>query len=765
MKNPILILKSIFQRVAAETSSQKQMELIVSAVHDAMRVAVCSLYINYQDELVLVATQGLDPSAVGHVRLQIGEGLVGATAKSRHPINVEDATTRPEYRYFPETHEELYHGFLSVPIIHLRRLVGVLVVEEEQARKFTGDDEAFLITVASQLAMIIAQLDWDALRPDLDLMRMYRVTGIKGAPGIGIGEVRIVEDAGLKKIPDRKITNIEAELAAFRTALDLTQEQLAATESAMTSTLPHDIAAIFSVYRMLLEGGDLANDIEEHIKSGNWAPGAIRHVINKFVNVFEDMDDPYLKARSEDIRSLGNKLYTNLHLKQAQPSEISADLVLAGELISITEFAKYRPEQLAGIICYGGSSLSHTAVLANALGIPAVMGTGEIKGLSDGTAAIVDGHQAQIILNPADAVVQEFAALREQDRSLNDLLEHLRDEPAMTQDQVHIHLYTNTGLLADISPGLARGAEGVGLYRSEIPFMVHENFPTEDEQYDNYRHILSSYHGKPVYIRTLDIGGDKPLPYFPFEEENPALGWRGIRFTLDNSSIFMSQIRAMLRAAEGYNNLNILLPMVSRVDEIDSFIQLLDDAMDQLKTEGRDILRPRVGIMLEVPGSISLLPFYAKRIDFISIGSNDLSQYLLAVDRNNPRVSPMYDHLHPSVLHEVNRIVIDAQRFGLEVSLCGQMASDPMAVVFLIGMGIRTLSVSAFNLPKIKWLIRSISYKKAQELLGEAMLMENEQMIRARVTQYLHAVGLDALVNRSGQAPAPIPRVGPASVN
>ena len=765
MKNPILILKSIFQRVAAETSSQKQMELIVSGVHDAMHVAVCSLYIHYQDELVLVATQGLDPGAVGHVHLKIGEGLVGATAKSRHPINVEDATTRPEYRYFPETQEERYHGFLSVPIIHLRRLVGVLVVEEEQARKFTGDDEAFLITVASQLAMIIAQLDWDTLRPDLDIMRMFRVAGIKGAAGIGIGRVRVIADSGLKKIPDRRITDIDSELHVFRTALDLTQEQLAATEAAMTSTLPHDIAAIFSVYRMLIEGGDLARDIEENIKSGNWAPGAIRHVINKFVNVFEDMEDPYLKARSEDIRSLGNKLYANLHLQQPQQEQVEEQVVLAGELISITEFAKYKPEHLAGIICYGGSSLSHTAVLANALGVPAVMGTGEIKGLNDGILAIVDGYQAQVILNPADTVVQEFAALREKDRSLNDMLEHLRDEPAMTRDHVRIALYTNTGLLADISPGLARGAEGVGLYRSEIPFMVHENFPTEDEQYENYRHILSSYQGKPVYIRTLDIGGDKPLPYFQFEEENPALGWRGIRFTLDNSSIFMSQIRAMLRASEGYNNLHILLPMVSRVDEIDSFLQLLDDALEQLNGEGRAIFKPRVGIMLEVPGSISLLPFYAKRIDFLSIGSNDLSQYLLAVDRNNPRVSTMYDHLHPSVLHEVNRIVVDARRYGLDVSLCGQMASDPMAVVFLIGMGIRILSVSAFNLPKIKWLIRSITFKKARDLLKEAMQMENEQAIRTSVLEYLDSAGLGELISRRGQAAVPTPQNVPAVVN
>ena len=764
MKNPILILKSIFQRVAAESSSQKQMELIVSAVHDAMRVAVCSLYITYKDELVLAATQGLDPSAVGQVRLKIGEGLVGATAKSRHPINVEDAAARAEFRYFPETHEEKYHGFLSVPIIHLRRLVGVLVVEEEQARKFTGDDEAFLITVASQLAMIIAQVDLDTLRPDMDAMRTFRVTGIKGAAGIGIGKVRIIEDAGLKKIPDRIITDVECELEAFRKALDQTQEQLVATEAAMTSTLPHDLAAIFSVYRMLIEGGDLSHDIEENIKSGNWAPGAIRHVINRYVNMFEDMEDPYLKARSEDIRSLGSKLYTNLHLLQPEPAEIPEDVVLAGELISITEFAKYRPEQLAGIICYGGSSLSHTAVLANALGIPAVMGTGEIKGLSNGALAIVDGHQSQVIVNPADTVVQEFAALREKDRSLNDMLEHLRDEPAMTRDQVRIHLYTNTGLLADISPGLARGAEGVGLYRSEIPFMVHENFPTEDEQYENYRHILSSYNGKPVYIRTLDIGGDKPLPYFPFEEENPALGWRGIRFTLDNSSIFMSQIRAMLRASEGINNLNILLPMVSRVDEIDGFIQLLDDAMEQMLSEGCRISRPPIGIMLEVPGSISLLPFYANRIDFISIGSNDLSQYLLAVDRNNPRVSTMYDHLHPSVLHEVNRTVMEAKRFNLQVSLCGQMASDPMAVVFLVGMGIDILSVSAFNLPKIKWLIRTITYEKAQELLQNALEMENEQLIRSYISDYLNSVGLDALVNRSGLPLTSSPRQEPVTV-
>jgi len=448
------------------------------------------------------------------------------------------------------------------------------------------------------------------------------------------------------------------------------------------------------------------------------------------------MDDPYLRLRAEDVRNIGNKIYARLCGEQATVEE-EQNLILTGNLISITDIACYRREQLAGIICQSGSSLSHTAVLANALGLPAVMGTGKVKGLSQGTVAILDGHQGQVLLNPSELVLEEYQTLANRERHLAEGLEELKELPAITPDGHRVRLYANTGLMADISPGLKNGAEGIGLYRSEIPFMEHDNFPTEEEQILVYRQVLLAYAGKPVTIRTLDIGGDKALPYYRFSEENPYLGWRGIRFTLDNRPIFMTQIRAMLRASEGLENLQILLPMVSRVDELDAFAILLEDACAQLAAEGFQIHKPLVGIMVEVPAAVNLLPFFATRIDFVSIGSNDLTQYLLALDRNNARVSHLFDNLHPAVLREIYRIVQECRQLDLPVSLCGEMAAAPLAVVLLLGMRIEALSMSAFRLPKIKWLIRMLPVGVAEKTLHKALQMEHESQIRELIKQVL----------------------------
>jgi phosphotransferase system enzyme I (PtsI)/phosphotransferase system enzyme I (PtsP) len=419
-----------------------------------------------------------------------------------------------------------------------------------------------------------------------------------------------------------------------------------------------------------------------------------------------------------------------------------------GKQVSVSDIAAIPPDQLAGIVCLEGSSMSHVAVVANATGVPAVMGIGTLPGLQEGDLLVVDGNVGQVFTNPGPALLREFRLLLDREETLRHQLDRLRDEPALTVDGTRIRLLTNTGLLADITPGLKSGAEGVGLYRTEIPFMIRDSFPTEDEQVQVYRVVLSAYQGKPVYMRTLDIGGDKQLPYFPIRaEENPALGWRGIRFTLDNVQLMMSQLRSMVRAAEGIDNLRILVPMVSSTREINQFIQLLDDACTQLLKEGYPVLRPQIGVMLEVPAAISQLRFWYSRIDFISIGSNDLSQYLLALDRNNPRVGKHYDHVHPAVLHEINRVVNIARECNLPVSLCGEMASDPVAVVLLVGMGIRSLSMSAAKLPRIKWLIRSISLPMAETALQRALECDDVTAIRRLVNDMLEANDLASLVS------------------
>ncbi len=611
MSTSLSLLKSIVERAASAATSEKQMSYIVSTVRSTMRVSVCSLYIACSDGgLILAATDGLDPAAVGKVKLSAGEGLVGNIARNCRPLNLENAAQHSDYRYFPETGEEQYQAMLGVPLVHLRQMIGVLVVQEQQQRLFTSDEEAFLVTIAAQLAATFSLEHERSLfeSEGQDVLKTQHVLGVKGAAGIGIGTIYLLDGNDLNEVGNQNCDDVNLEIDRFQVALQECRDELELGAQSMGEHLPGDVSSIFSVYSMLLNSQELIRSVETGIQLGNWAPGALRASIGDYATRFEGMEDPYLRLRAEDVRNIGNKIYSKL-AGEVQVGDENRNLILTGNLISITDIARFKREQLAGIICQSGSSLSHTAVLANALGIPAVMGTGKIKGLRQRNLTIVDGHQGLVILNPSDLVVKEYQELVTRERSLAEGLEELKDLPAITPDGQRVKLYTNTGLMADISPGLRCGAEGIGLYRSEIPFMEHDNFPTEQEQFLVYRQVLQAYAGKPVTIRTLDIGGDKTLPYYRFSEENPYLGWRGIRFTLDNRPIFMTQLRAMLRASEGLDNLKILLPLVSRVDELDAFTSLLEDAFTQLAKEGHHLRRPPVGIMVEVPAAVNLLSF------------------------------------------------------------------------------------------------------------------------------------------------------------
>jgi phosphoenolpyruvate-protein phosphotransferase len=460
------------------------------------------------------------------------------------------------------------------------------------------------------------------------------------------------------------------------------------------------------------------------------------------------MDDPYLRARHEDIVHLGNKLYNAWRGANQAGTGADSDTpqILVGSQVNISDIAGLPQEQIAGIVCFQGSSLSHTSVLANALGIPAVMGIGENKNIREGMQCIVDGNLGQTVFEPDRPLLREYQRLLVEESQLRADLAQLRDQPATTTDGQRITLFANSGLLADLSPGLNAGAEGLGLYRTEIPFMLSETFPTEGEQLATYQQVLAAYRDRPVYMRVLDVGGDKPLPYFPYQEENPALGWRGIRFCLDNSSLLMTQVRAMLRAAAGRQNLRIMLPMVSASSELQAFHELLDDACTQLADEGLEILRPAVGIMVEVPAAISQLPRWRKNIDFVSVGTNDLSQYLLAVDRNNPRVANLFDPMHPAVLNEMARIVKLAARLKLPLSVCGEMASNPGAALLLIGMGVRTLSMSAAQLPRIKSLIRRVRLDDAEQLFAASSRLGDSGAISELVKARMRKLGLDELM-------------------
>lgn len=751
MTDVIHQLARIVQMVALADQPADQVNVIVESISSSMAVDVCSLYLaNAGGEMMLLASHGLAAGAVRQVRIPPGKGLVGLVASSRHPVNLADAESHPDFYYIAETEEKPFHSFCGVPLVHTGKVIGVLVVQARDIRQFSEEEQGFLVTLAAHLALLLAD---SPLASEGLAERGTAVAGIRGAPGIGIGYSRLCNHGELYAVANAPCEDIPGALRDWHDLQVLVRQELMQEQQAIAGELSESVSGIFSAYTMLLSDPTFLGQVEKGILDGNWLPGALRQAIQHFAALFKAMDDQYLQARHEDIHHLGNKLYNAWRGIRPVVHMEDQRLILVGAQVSVSEIAAVPTGMLEGIVCFEGSSLSHTAVLANALGIPAVMGTGAVRGLGDDTPLIVDGNNGQIMVNPGATLLAEYQQLADEQRFLMRQLERIRDLPAATPDGTQLTLYTNTGMLADISPGLANGARGVGLYRTEIPFMMHDSFPSEEEQVAVYLQVLEAYRGTPVNMRTLDVGGDKQLPYFPVaNEDNPALGWRGIRFTLDNSQLLMTQVRAMLRAAVGLDNLRILLPMVSSTVELDDFQDLLIDALAQLQAEGYAVNRPPLGVMVEVPAAISQIPFWAGKIDFLSIGSNDLSQYLLALDRNNPRVAARYDHVHPAVLLEIRRILQLATEYRIPVSLCGEMASDPVAVALLMGLGLRTLSMSASKIPRIKWLIRSLPISIAEQLSQDALKCMYPSEIRATVEAALQAAGLQELIKPTSSA-------------
>ena len=742
MQKIMLELTRITQQAALAETAAEQVQYVVDAISEVIDVDVCSLYLhNVEKEMVLLASHGL--ASHQPVVNPAGMGLVGLVALSRHTINITEPAERPEYYHASQTDEEQFHSFCGVPIVMRGQVIGVLVVQSRLPVILGSEQEAFLTTLAAHLALLVPTSPVQLVQRS---QKNLRYAGISGAPGIAIGTITLIQSKRLADLPDTSAQDPLHELTQWQILKGEVVEAIQREREVVEKTLGESLAAIVDAYQMLLADPAFVDKVEGEIKAGRSFLTAIKHTVHYFSELFRGMDDPYFRARHEDIDHLGDKFYQVWLGQNTEQIPINSDeaMVLMGSQISVSDIVSLPADKLAAIVCFAGAALSHIAVFANALGIPAVMGVGELESVMEGEQVIVDGNIGQVVRNPSAIVMTEYQSLLNNRRDLDKQLQELSDLPAITSDGVRIELMANSGLQADVMPGIRNGADGIGLYRTEIPFMIRDSLPSEDEQVDVYRQVFQAYAGKPVYIRTLDVGGDKPLPYLPvIAEANPALGWRGIRFTLDNTQLMMTQLRAIIRAAEGKDNIHILLPMISAVTELDECVELLDDACQQLSAEGETVVRPKLGVMVEVPALISLLPFLSDKLDFISIGSNDLSQYLLAIDRNNPLVARLYDPLHPAVIHELKRIVDVARKHHLPVCLCGEMASDPLAVMLLIGLGIRHLSLSSSRLPLIKWVVCSVSSKEAGSFAKQALQLDNAIAIRRLGISTFERLGID----------------------
>lgn len=754
-------LRQIIQEVSQLPDLQPALMRLVVMVKEAMEVDSCSIYLTdyAKQELILTATVGLDQDAVGKAKIGFYEGLIGLVGDREEPINIEDAPTHPHYKHMPEVNEDPYHAFIGTPIIHQRKVLGVISMQQKSIRRFSEDEEAFLTTLAAQIALEIVNAEMLGsldTNNQISANESRTLNGIPGSPGLVLGQgIAYNAKHDLRQWVAKKSNTPSIEIESYRRAVEKTRAEVGALSSKVEDNIPEDVSAIFQLYQQLLDANSLGREVEQKIAEGWDAASSLKFVVENYAGRFERMEDPYMRERAVDIIDLSNRILSNIvgdaNTTLNDDFNPSRKYILVAKEVSAPMLAEFPRELLAGIISIKGSNNSHAAILARAMDVPAVMGLERVSlNLLNKQELFLDGYSGEVVLNLSQANREEFSGLIAQEEALQTKISEQADKPSITKDGHKISLLVNTGLSANVEMEQFLQGDGVGLYRTEIPFMMRERFPSEQEQYELYHSLLTAHPSKEITMRTLDVGGDKPLSYFPISEDNPFLGWRGIRLTLDHPDIFLVQVRAMLRASIGLSNLHILLPMISNISEVIESKRLIKQAFLEVKEEaleqGKLLSKPAVGVMLEVPAVIFQLDQLAQHVDFYSVGTNDLTQYLLAVDRNNSRVSSLYSSYHPSVLNALQIIVNSANKANIPVTVCGELAGEPAGALILTAMGYRKLSMNAHSLRKINWVLRSTAISEAKSLLQQLLQQQTPQQVMLAINEYLEAHELGGLI-------------------
>ncbi|EQC1485127.1 phosphoenolpyruvate--protein phosphotransferase [Klebsiella aerogenes] len=740
-------LREIVEKVASAPRLNEALDILVTDVCKAMETEVCSVYLADNDRrcYYLMATRGLKKPRGRTVALAFDEGLVGLVGRLAEPINLADAQKHPSFKYIPAVKEERFRAFLGVPIIQRRQLLGVLVVQQRELRQFDESEESFLVTLATQMAAILSQSQLNAL---FGQYRQTRIRALPASSGVAIAEGWM--DASLplmEQVYEASTLDTASERERLTGALEEAANEFRRYSKRYAAGAQKETAAIFDLYSHLLSDARLRRELFDEVDKGSVAEWAVKKVIEEFAEQFAALSDGYLKERAGDLRTLGQRLLFHLDDTTQGPNTWPERIILVADELSATTLAEVPQDRLVGVVVRDGAANSHAAIMVRALGIPTVMGADIQPSLLHGHMLIVDGYRGDLLVDPEPVLLQEYQRLISEENELSRLAEDDLERASELKSGERVKVMLNAGLSPEHEEKLGSFIDGIGLYRTEIPFMLQSGFPSEEEQVAQYQGMLQMFNSKPVTLRTLDIGADKQLPYMPISEENPCLGWRGIRITLDQPEIFLIQVRAMLRANAATGNLSILLPMVTSLEEVDEARRLIERASREVEEMiGYAIPRPRLGVMLEVPSMVFMLPQLANRIDFISVGTNDLTQYILAVDRNNTRVANMYDCLHPAVLRALAMIAHDAERFGIDLRLCGEMAGDPMCVTILVGLGYRHLSMNGRSVARVKYLLRRIDIEEAQELSRRSLEAQMTTEVRHQVAAFMERRGLGGLI-------------------
>jgi phosphotransferase system enzyme I (PtsP) len=779
------ILEHISTLISHSHDLEETLNQIAAIVAGRMGTEVCSIYIfdQHTTRLTLCATEGLDKESVGKVSMGIGEGLTGLVLEQMKPVMVVDALAHPRYKYFPETHEEHFHSFLGVPLIESKRPLGVLVVQTSRRRQFGRDEIRLLTTISNQVSGIIVQArladslktkererkeyekrmveamrklrSYERKRPERKAKtRLHwhgRLVGLAASPGFGRGRAFVLEPRmDLGAIPEKKTRNRQREIERFRSAVERGIEQISIVKTRMSRLISKEESAIFDVYRLILEDPAIIQQIENQIrKEGFTAEYAVRVVFERYMKHVGKLDNNYLRERTADIKDAAQRLLENLTGVSGREIDIPDDAVLVAEDLSPADLSMLEGDHFKGIVLSTGGVTSHASILAKSFEIPSVVAIdGLLERVHQGDLVIVDGNFGGIYVNPDHEVIREYDRLEKDYLELNRELEELRDLPAETTDGHRVALYSNVGLLSDVAFAHLHGAQGVGLYRTEIPFLAHRDFPSEEEQYALYRRVVEGMGEKPVTIRTLDIGADKYPSYMRSVgvEPNPFLGWRSIRVSLEVEEIFKTQLRAILRVGD-LGRVRMLVPMVSSLDEITKVKELLAETKYELEREGTPFDRHmELGVMVEVPAAVHLADRFLREVDFLSIGTNDLIQYILAVDRSNRKVANLYEPLHPAVLAALASTIEAGKREGKRVGMCGEMAGDPLSALLLLGMGLEEFSMGALYIPVIKKTIRAISYQSAKATAEIVLQMDTAGEIKKYLFDQMRSLGMVELL-------------------
>lgn len=782
----LMILEDISTLVSHSQDLQETLKSIVTIVAERMETEVCSLYIydRQRNRLTLGATMGLDPESIGKVSMGINEGLTGLVIEKMSPVTVVDALAHPRYKYFPETGEERFHSFLGVPLIEKRQPLGVLVVQTSRRREFSRDEIRLLKAISAQVSSIMIQArlldtlkDKERERKEyhkqlvdaLKRLRSYegkrgdrvergglhkwrgRLNGLSVAPGFGRGTAYVLQPRlDLSSVKEERSKNFQREIERFRAAVERGIEQIHNLKERMSSLISKEEGALFDVHRMILEDPATIEQVEAKVrKQGYVAEYAVSAVFEQHLKSIAQIEDDYLREKAADVKDVAQRLLENLSGINEKRVSFPKDAILVAEDISPADLMLLEGDHFRGIVLASGGVTSHASILAKSFEIPSVVAVdGLIENVHQGDSLIVDGNSGVIYINPGHEVIREYDRLEREYRAFNRELDEIRDFPAETQDGHRVALYANVGLLSDIAFAHLHGAQGVGLYRTEIPFMAHRDFPGEEEQYGLYRRVVEGMAGKPVTIRTLDIGADKYPTYIrrATAEPNPFLGWRSIRISLEVVEIFKTQLRAILRAG-ALGRVRLLLPMVSSLEEVHKVKEILAEVKEELAREEIPFdNQMELGIMVEVPSVVQLASRIVREVDFLSIGTNDLIQYLLAVDRSNRKVAPLYEPLHPAVLSALTHVIEAAKKEGKRVGMCGEMAGDPLCTLLLLGMGLEEFSMGSLFIPVVKKVIRSVTYHAAKTSTQIVLQMDTVGEIKRYLFEQMRDLGMVELM-------------------